>query len=114
MSAALLIYLAWAVGGFYVLWLFYLAVMNLARAKRTGLLSKTASVLGTPILLIGFLLDFLLNATVMTVVLLELPQELTVTARLKRHHQESTSWRLAIVLWFEPILDPFDPSGDHI
>lgn len=114
MSAALLIYLAWAVGGFYALWLFYLAVMNLARAKRAGQLSKTASVLGTPILIVGFLLDFLMNVTVMTVVLLELPQELTVTARLKRHHVESTDWRLAVVLWFEPILDPFDPSGDHV
>lgn len=114
MSTALLIYFAWALGGFYVLWLFYLAVMNLARAKRAGLLSKTASVLGLPILLIGYLLDLLLNVTVMTVVLIELPQETTVTARLKRHHLESTGWRLAVVLWFEPLLDPYDPSGDHV
>jgi hypothetical protein len=47
-------------------------------------------------------------------VLLELPKETTVTARLKRHHRESQGWRLAVVLFIEPILDPFDPSGDHV
>lgn len=106
--------LAWTVGGMYLLWIFYLAVMNLKRAKEAGLLNKTALVLGTPLLLLGYLVDFLMNITVMTLVLLELPQETTVTARLKRHHKESTGWRLAVVLWFEPILDPYDPSGDHI
>lgn len=114
MTNIIQIYLAWAIGGFYTLWLFYLAVMNLARAKRAGQLSNTAAVLGTPILIIGYLLDFMLNVTVMTLVLFEFPQETTVTARLKRHHAESTGWRLAVVLWFEPILGPYDPSGDHI
>jgi hypothetical protein len=108
------IILAWLVGGMYALWIFYLAVMNLSRAKRTGLLSPTARTLGLPILIIGYVLDFLTNLTVMTLVLLELPRETTVTARLKRHHRESTGWRLKVVLWFEPILDPYDPSGDHI
>lgn len=105
---------AWTLGGMYSLWVFYLAVMNLARAKRNGLLNKTALVLGTPLLVVGYLVDFLMNVTVMTVVLLEWPKEITVTARLKRHNKESTGWRLAIVKWFEPILDPYDPSGDHI
>lgn len=105
---------AWTLGGMYSLWVFYLAVMNLARAKRNGLLNKTALVLGTPLLVVGYLVDFMMNVTVMTVVLLEWPQETTVTARLKRHNKESTGWRLSIVKWFEPILDPYDPSGDHI
>lgn len=107
-------YLTLSLIGFYALWILYLAVMNLKRAKDNGLLNTTAKVLGTPVLLVGYLLDFLLNVLVMTVVLLELPQETTVTARLKRHHKESMGWRLAVVLWFEPILDPYDPSGDHI
>lgn len=110
----LLLVAAWSLGGMYALWVFYLAVMNLARAKRNGLLNKTALVLGTPLLVVGYLVDFLMNVTVMTVVLLEWPKETTVTARLKRHNKESTGWRLAIVKWFEPILDPYDPSGDHI
>ena len=62
----------------------------------------------------GLVLDLLCNTFVMTLILLELPQEFTVTSRLKRHHAESTGWRLAVVLFFEPVLDPLDPSGDHI
>lgn len=107
-------YLAAAFGLLYALWVFYLAVMNLARAKKAGQLSRTALIFGTPILFAGWLLDFLANVFVMTPLLLEIPRELTVTARLKRHHKESAGWRLAVVLWFEPILDPFDPSGDHV
>ncbi len=113
MSLALT-YVAASVAGFYALWVLYLAVMNLSRAKKAGTLSTTALILGTPVLIVGYLLDCLVNVFVMTLVLIELPQELTVTARLKRHHAESSGWRLAVVLWFEPILDPFDPSGNHI
>ncbi len=113
MTAAL-IYVAWSLGVTYATWILFLAIMNLSRAKKAGLLSKTALVMGTPVLIIGYLLDFLMNVTVMSLVLLEFPKETTVTARLKRHHKESTGWRLAVVLWFEPLLDPYDPDGDHI
>lgn len=108
------LYLLFALGLTYATWIFYLAVMHLAKAKKAGLLSRTALMLGTPVLIVGYLLDFLLNVLVMTLVLLELPQETTVTARLKRHRVESEGWRLAVVLWFEPLLDPYDPDGDHI
>jgi hypothetical protein len=104
----------YALLGVWLLWVFYLAVMNLRRAKAVGLLSKTAWVFGTPVLVIGLLLDLLINLLVMSVVLWEIPRELTVTARLKRHHKQSTGWRLAVVLWFEPLLDPFDHDGDHV
>jgi len=98
----------------YALWIFYLAVMNLKRAKDAGLLSTTSSALGYPVLFVGYLLDFLVNVFVFTPVLLELPQETTVTARLKRHNRTSTGWRKAVALWAEPLLDPYDPSGKHI
>lgn len=107
-------------GALYLLWLFFLACMNLKRAKEAGHLTRTAYVLGTPLLWVGYALDAFVNTTLMTVVLLEWPQwrlsppELLVTDRLKRHHQTSTGWRLAVVLWFEPLLDPYDPSGDHV
>ena len=104
----------WAFLGFWLLWVFYLAVMNLSRAKKAGILSKTAWVFGMPVLIIGLLLDAIINLTLMSLVLWDIPRELTVTARLKRHHKQSTGWRLAVVLWFEPLLDPFDPDGDHI
>jgi hypothetical protein len=101
-------------GSTYALWIFYLAVMNLKRAKDTGLLTKTALALGYPVLIVGYILDCFVNLTVMTILLLEIPQETTVTARLSRHNQSSTGWRKAVALWAEPLLDPYDPSGDHI
>ncbi len=101
-------------GSSYVLWIFYLAVMNLKIDKNAGLLTTTAKVLGYPVLLVGYILDCFVNTTVMTLVLLEIPQETTVTARLKRHNRNSTGWRKAVAVWAEPLLDPFDPSGNHI
>ena len=98
----------------WLLWVFFLACMNLKRAKEAGQLTKTALVFGTPVLWAGYLLDVFVNITLMTVVMWELPKEWLVTDRLARHHKISTGWRLAVVLWFEPLLDPYDPSGDHV
>ena len=99
---------------FYALWVFYLAVMNLKRVRDLGLLHKSALVLGYPVLFLGYALDVILNVVVMTVLLLELPKETTISSRLKRHNRKGTGWRMPIVRFFEPLLDPFDPSGDHI
>jgi len=101
-------------GSTYALWIFYLAVMSLKRAKDAGQLSTTAKALGYPVLIVGYLLDCFVNVFVMTVLLLELPQETTVTSRLKRHNKATSGWRKAVALWAEPLLDPYDPSGDHI
>lgn len=101
-------------GAFYALWILYLAVMGLKRARDAGLLHKTARALGLPVLIVGYLLDALVNVLVLTFVFLELPRELTVTARLKRHIKFSSGWRLSVARWFVPLLDPYDPSGRHI
>lgn len=107
-------YLLWAVLACYGLWVFYLAVMGLKRARDTVGLSVWAARFGYPVLFVGLLLDVTVNWFVVTLLLLEWPQEATVTARLKRHNRESTGWRLSVVKFFEPLLDPFDPSGDHV
>jgi hypothetical protein len=101
-------------GATYALYVFYAAVMNIKRVRDAGKLTWVGKALGYPTLVIGLLLDLFVNLTLMTIVLLELPREFTVTARLKRHHKESKGWRLAVVKFFEPVLDPLDPSGDHI
>lgn len=99
----------------YALWTFFLAVMTLKRAKDANLLTFWAKVFGYPILFAGLVLDFLANVLVLTVILAELPREGTVTSRLKRHNASTTTgWRKAVAAWAEPLLDPFDPSGDHI
>jgi hypothetical protein len=98
----------------YALYVWYAAVMNIKRVRDMGKLTTLGKVFGYPTLVIGLVLDLLVNVFVMTIILLEVPQEWTVTSRLKRHHKESTGWRLAVVKFFEPVLDPLDPSGDHV
>lgn len=107
-------YLLIAFGATYALWVFYIAVMGLKRVRDTVGLSPWTLRFGYPVLIVGYVLDVLVNWFVFTVVMLEIPKELTVSSRLKRHNQESTGWRLKIVKFIEPLLDPFDPSGDHI
>ena len=106
-------YVLISLGVTYALYVFYAAVMNIKRVRDMGQLTWMGYVLGYPTLFIGLFLDLLVNWFVMTVILLELPREFTVTSRLKRH-QNSTGWRKAVVKFFEPVLDPLDPSGDHI
>lgn len=113
-----MIYAAYTLAAFalsYALWVFYLAVMNLKRVKDAGKLGKVALAFGTPVLIVGLVLDLLVNVLVMSIIMLELPQETTVTARLKRHKRESTGWRLKVTNWFaSELLDQFDPSGVHV
>lgn len=111
---AVLKYLALALGVTYALFVFYAGVMNIKRVRDAGKLTRLGYAFGYPTLLIGYTLDVICNWFVMTIVFAELPREATVTARFKRHNRESTGWRLSIVRFFEPLLDPLDPSGDHI
>ena len=112
---SLLVFALWAFLGTYALWLFYLAVMNLQRAKEGGTISRAALWLGYPLLAIGLLIDLVVNVLVFTVVFLDMPRELTVTARLARLiHQQPSRWRGRAALWFcKEFLDTFDPSGRH-
>jgi hypothetical protein len=108
-GAALLL----AILSVYGLWVFYMAVMNLKRAKDAGTLRPWARRFGGPVLLVGVLLDLIVNWLVFTIILLELPRETLVTARLKRH-LKSQGWRRNVAYWFcSELLDTFDPSGAH-
>lgn len=101
-------------GSLYALWVFYLAVMNLARAKDAGTLSKTATILGYPVLLTGLTIDLVCNV-LLTIPFFDLPRETTVTYRLKRYAAGPEGWRKRFTLWFAAhMLDVFDPQGKHI
>jgi len=76
---------AWSVLGLLVLWVLYLAVMNLKGARDRGTLTPTAYAIGTPILAIGLVADFAINLVPFSIIFFEPPRETTVTARLKRH-----------------------------
>jgi hypothetical protein len=98
----------------YATWIFYLAVMNLKRAKDAGKLTWPAKVMGYPVLFVGLALDCLLNLTVCTFLFLELPREGLVTARLKRL-EAGGGWRAVLATWFAvSLLNTFDPSGKHV
>jgi hypothetical protein len=107
-------YLLFSAAALYGLYVFYCAVMNIKRVREMGKLTRVGMALGLPTLAIAATLDALCNIFVMSVLLAELPREWLVTTRLQRHHKESTGWRLAVVKFFEPVLDPLDPDGDHI
>lgn len=98
----------------YVLWIFYLAVMSLYRANRDKKLSRPALILGYPVLVIGAVLDFLVNIFICTIVLLEPPKELLVTKRLSRHIKKGKGYRFVIANWLcKNLLDNFDPNHQH-
>lgn len=99
----------------YVLWALYLAVMCLKRARDEGTLTSTAYALGLPLLFIGLAVDALCNLVVLTVLFAEVPRELLVTSRLKRHYLRGKGWRKKLAIWFAiHMTDAFDPSGPHV
>lgn len=105
---------AYVVLALYCLWLFYLAVMNLYRAKKAKQLGTVALWLGYPILIVGVLLDLAVNVLIMTIVFAELPRELLVTQRLCRLIGNDAGWRGKLAYWIcHNLLNAFDPSGNH-
>lgn len=99
-----------AFGLVYALWLFFLAVMALKHARDAGRLSVWGERLGWPILLLGYLLDFVVNVLVLTILLLELPHEWLVTARVSRHIPQA-GYRGAVARWLnDQLLEPIDPG----
>ena len=104
-------------GLLYGTWLAFLAIMALKSARDNGKLTKTASILATPILVFGWLLDFSLNM-VSSFPFLDLPQEWLLTIRCDRYLSIANPsglnryrQRVARALC-QNLLDPFQ-SGGH-
>lgn len=98
----------------WALWYLYLIVMGLYRARMMGRLSNGALVLGAPAILVGVLLDWLVNL-LSSIVFRELPSKPTelLTERLTRYLNgpkcRNQHWA-KIICWH--LLDPFDSSPD--
>jgi len=98
----------------YLLWVFYLAVMNLRRAKEAGRLTRSALVFALPILLLAIVIDVAVNLVLATLVFFDRPREWTVSERLARY-LPAGGWRSRVAWWVAlHLLDPFDPSGSHL
>lgn len=88
--------------------------MNLIRAKESGKLSRPALILGYPILIVGYILDILMNATFVSLLVMDLPRELTVSSHLCRLSRDGNRWQRTVSTFIcEQLLDAFDPSGKH-
>lgn len=96
----------------------FAAVMNFKRVRDEGKsgrgpgLTKLQTICGSYLLVRGYLLDFFVNLVHMTIRLGELPQELTVTRRLRRHIEGNTK-HAAYCLSLRQELDALDPAGIH-
>lgn len=104
----------WLIATPYLLWIFYLAVMNLKRARDAGRLHRVAAWLGLPVLVVGYVLDVLVQVVPATIVFFDPPRELLLTTRLKRY-KDRTDWRGKVSAFMaDVLLDDFDPSGKHV
>lgn len=92
--------------------IFYLAVMKLRDAQKSGLLEcvhVSVHRLGYAILFVGLVLDTLLNWILLTITFWELPKEFLSTTRIVRHKFRSYGWRhTQSVWWCRNWLTPFD------
>ena len=100
-----------------VLWVYFVAVMRLVMLRQSKTLTPAMRFLGVITLIVGGWLDVLVNATVITLLFLELPRwkEWTVSARVWRlSNDESEGWRYRLAKRFRKhILDNADPRGYH-
>jgi hypothetical protein len=97
----------------YLLWVHYVAVMRLMQVRDAGQLTTAMKAIGYPALVVGLLLDLIVNTVVATALFLELPKEFTVSARLTRH-SEGDGWRQRVAIAIRTaLLDNIDPNGVH-
>lgn len=107
-AVGLVLLLMWA------FWVLYVFTMGLYRAKLSHRLKGFSLVLSAPFVAVAFLLDFLAQMTVFTLVFRELPRELLVTGRLRRYLRGPDTWRRRWADYLcHHLLDPFDPTGGH-
>lgn len=98
-----------SLGLLYLMWLAYVLAMHIIAKWET--LNVFAKVLGAPPAIAAYLLDVILNCTLLVVLFRDLPREWTITDRLHRY-QLTPGKRARIAQWVcENLLNPFDT--DH-
>jgi hypothetical protein len=97
----------------YVMWVLYLATQCLAVNKDK--LEPWVFQMGMFTFRLALVIDVAFNWIVFTVLFYEFPRELTGSGRLSRHLRHGYGWRQRFSGWVgRTMLDPFDPSGQHI
>ena len=100
----------------WALWILYVAMMNIDRAMEIKELPLQAKLLVYPTKFVFDFVEIVANSFVCTLIFLDLPKEFTVSDRLRRYYekQEQAGWRMVLVNFVKPMLDPFDHKGPHI
>ena len=92
--------------------LFYLSILKLRDVLYSGDFEHVHSTVrwtSYSIVVIGLILDVMLNWFFLTVTYLEFPRELLATTRIMRFKNQDTGWRNAQSLWWcKHWLSPFD------
>jgi len=98
----------------YVFFILYVASMAMIRAHAEEKLNGVLWVLCVPFVAFALAVDILHNLTLFSLIFWEVPKELTVTDRLKRHIDEKY-WRGGLARWMATtLLNSFDHTGNHV
>jgi hypothetical protein len=119
---ATLLFIAFFLLAFWLLYVFYISVMALRDRRNEGTLSTVDQVLGRLTLFAGLLIDVIVN-TLMSLPLLELPHwhrgELLLTPRMRRlaslpaESRGLEKYRRWVCRWLLEQIDQHDKTGGH-
>jgi hypothetical protein len=100
----------------WALWVLYIAMMNIKRVAATQPMPWRVRILVYPTMAVFEAVEFIANVIVLTVLFWDWPREIRVSDRLRRYWSNPYryGWRLHVVKFLKPMLDPFDPAGSHI
>jgi hypothetical protein len=90
--------------------------MNIKRVASSQPMPLRVKLLVYPTMAIFEIIEIIANVFILTIIFFDWPREKHVSDRLRRYWRDpySYGWRLYIVRFLKPMLDPFDPSGRHI
>lgn len=98
----------------YLFFIMYVASMGMVRAHAEKKLNPILWALCLPFVAISIIIDIINNLITFTILFFELPRELLVTTRLKRHYKQPTI-RGKLATWIgDSLLNPFDHTGNHL
>jgi hypothetical protein len=94
----------------------FAAIANFERMDQNNKMTITAWILALPIIVFGIVLDWYLNLTFVSFLMLDPFHFGTVSQRMKKYNEDDKEyeWRKKFAEWLKPLLDPLDPSGRHI
>ena len=108
--------MAFVLSTLWALWVLYIAMMNIKRVSDADSMPVRVKLLVYPTMVVFELVEFVANVIILTVLMWDWPKEIRVSDRLRRYwrNPEKYGWRVYIVKFLKPMLDPFDPAGPHI